>query len=80
MWYGILTFNKTDKRVLSKRISEHITKVKEGKYAYIAEKSLLEIMASKDCELHIAKEEFLPLQYGVGLPNDSPYTKLFSDS
>jgi hypothetical protein len=44
--------------------------VKEGKYAYIAEKSLLEIMASKDCELHIAKEEFLPLQYGVGLPNE----------
>jgi hypothetical protein len=53
-------------------MSEHIMKVKEGKYAYIAEKSLLEIMASKDCELHIAKEEFLPLQYGVGLFNFFP--------
>jgi hypothetical protein len=50
----------------------------EGKYAYIAEKSLLEIIASKNCELHIAKEEFLPLQYGIGLPNESPFTKIFS--
>jgi hypothetical protein len=54
--------------------------VKEGKYAYIAEKSLLEIIASKNCELHIAKEEFLPLQYGIGLPNESPFTKIFSDA
>lgn len=80
VWSGIQTFNRSDPRVLSKHTAPHIEKVKEGKYAYIAEKSLLEIIASRNCELHIAKEEFLPLQYGIGLPNESPFTKIFSDA
>ncbi|VDI62980.1 Hypothetical predicted protein [Mytilus galloprovincialis] len=80
VWQGIVTFNQTDKRVLSNSEKDHMQKVKEGQYAYIAEKSYLEAVVSEDCDLGMTKEEILTLQYGVGLSNNSPYTKIFSDS
>ncbi|CAG2205591.1 unnamed protein product [Mytilus edulis] len=80
VWQGIVAFNQTDKRVLSNSEKDHMQKVKEGQYAYIAEKSYLEAVVSEDCDLGMTKEEILTLQYGVGLSNNSPYTKIFSDS
>ncbi|CAC5371233.1 GRIK3 [Mytilus coruscus] len=80
VWKGIVASNKTDKRVLSYSENDHMQKVKEDHYAYIAEKSYLEVVVSEDCELAMTTEEILTVQYGVGLSNNSPYTKIFSDS
>ncbi|CAC5371236.1 GRIN [Mytilus coruscus] len=78
VWNGIIATNQTDPRVLSTNPDVHMQKLRENYYAYIAEKSYFEIESSSDCDLHIAKEEFLPLQYAIGLPNNSPFTKIFS--
>ena len=56
-----------------------MTKVKEGKYGYIGERSYSDIITSESCDLQVADEEFLPLQYGFGLPRNSPFTNMFSD-
>ncbi|XP_063406491.1 glutamate receptor ionotropic, kainate 4-like isoform X2 [Mytilus trossulus] len=78
VWNGIIATNQTDPRVLSTIPKVHMQKIREDNYAYIAEKSFFEIEATFDCDLQIAKEEFLPLQYAIGLPNNSPYTNIFS--
>jgi hypothetical protein len=39
MWNGIVKFNQTDPSVLSSNPAEHINKVLEGEYAYIADKT-----------------------------------------
>ncbi|XP_076082815.1 glutamate receptor ionotropic, kainate 4-like isoform X1 [Mytilus galloprovincialis] len=78
VWNGMIATNQTDPRVLSTIPKVHMQKLREGNYAYIAEKSYFEIEASFDCDLKRVNEEFLPLQYAIGLPNNSPYTNIFS--
>nr|KAG5694584.1 hypothetical protein BaRGS_014997 [Batillaria attramentaria] len=58
---------------------QHLAKVKAGKYAYIGEMSTMLLFLKSECDLFIIKEQFLPLQYAVGLVNDSAYTSVFSD-
>nr|KAG5710674.1 hypothetical protein BaRGS_035076 [Batillaria attramentaria] len=53
--------------------------VKEGGYAYIADMGLFQYWLATNCDLMVIKEKFFPARYGAGLPQNSAYTKLFSD-
>ncbi|XP_033760424.1 glutamate receptor-like [Pecten maximus] len=79
VWAKMLEFNSSDASILSSQSSEHFTKVLGGGYAYIGDKTQMEIKMAKECSLLISDDEFMPLQYAFGLPNFSPYTKMFSD-
>ncbi|OWF41423.1 Glutamate receptor ionotropic, kainate 2 [Mizuhopecten yessoensis] len=79
VWAGMLEFNASDNSILSSQSSEHFKKVLGGGYAYIGDKTQMEIKMAEECSLLISDDEFMPLQYALGLPNFSPYTKMFSD-
>ncbi|XP_069121394.1 glutamate receptor ionotropic, delta-1-like [Argopecten irradians] len=80
VWEGMLRFNASDPSTLSPKSSVHFEKVLAGdNYAYIGDKTQMEIKMAEECSLLMADDEFLPLQYAFGFPNFSPYTKLFSD-
>jgi hypothetical protein len=53
--------------------------VYKEKYAFIGEKTFMEMKMANDCELITATEEIPNMSYGVGLPNNSLYTKMISD-
>lgn len=72
-------FNKTDPDVLHPDPNVHIDKMYKEKYVYIGDKSFMEVRKANRCELVTATEEIPNMSYGVGLPNNSLYTKLFSD-
>ncbi|XP_069103797.1 glutamate receptor ionotropic, kainate 2-like [Argopecten irradians] len=82
VWDGIVRFNQTDKDVLTSDPALHITKVLSGDYVFLADKTYNELMirSRKECDLIMTNEEFLPFQYAVGLPNNSPYTRLFANA
>ena len=72
-------FSKADPRVLDPDPYVHLAMVREGGYAYIADTGLFDSWLAEKCDLMLIKEKFYPSKYAVGLPNDSAYTKLFSD-
>ncbi|KAK3586557.1 hypothetical protein CHS0354_022690, partial [Potamilus streckersoni] len=74
---GLVEFNSTDPSVLSPILSVHIAKVFGGNYAWIGDKSGIDAVVADNCELAKIKD-FHPIRNAVGLPNNSPYTKLFS--
>ena len=74
-----MEFNRTDPSVLSTNVDVHLSKVLEGKYAYIGDKTLITLFRGENCELITAKEDVLHVYYAPGLPNNSPYKILFSD-
>nr|XP_011455937.2 glutamate receptor ionotropic, kainate 5 isoform X2 [Crassostrea gigas] len=79
VWSGIKTFNRTDTDVLNPDPNVHIDKMYKEKYVYIGDKSYMEVRKANRCELITATEEIPNMSYGIGLPNNSLYTKLFSD-
>ncbi|KAK3583442.1 hypothetical protein CHS0354_025574 [Potamilus streckersoni] len=76
---GIIDFNKSDPSVLSNSIDSHIDKVRSGGYALIVDKTFTEVIIAKECSMIKMREDFLPLKYAIGLPKNSPYTKIVSD-
>ena len=76
-WEGMVEFNKTKDWVLSGDSSEHYKHVMNGKYAYIGDMTQIEMWRSEQCDLRVADEKFLPLQYAIALSKNSPFTKLF---
>ncbi|KAL3860943.1 hypothetical protein ACJMK2_007038 [Sinanodonta woodiana] len=76
---GIKEFNKSDPSVLTTNIDSHVEKVRSGGYAFISNKATIESVITKECSMTKIKEEFLPLNYAIGLPKNSPYTKTVSD-
>ncbi|XP_061185491.1 glutamate receptor ionotropic, kainate glr-3-like [Saccostrea echinata] len=79
VWAGIKRFNKTDPEVLSPDPNVHIAKMYREKYVYFGDKVYMDIRKSNRCELMTAEEEIPNNYYAVGLPNNSLYTKIFSD-
>jgi hypothetical protein len=79
LWAVIVKFNKTEPDILSLSLKVHLDKVLAGGYAFVADKTSMEIAMATNCDLSITKEEFQPLKYSMGLQNHSPYTKLLSD-
>ncbi|XP_041350850.1 glutamate receptor ionotropic, delta-1-like [Gigantopelta aegis] len=79
IWNGLKTFNASDTSILSTNATEHLHKVKNGGYAYIGDRSMMEVWLADECDLQFIKEQFLPMQYAFGLPNNSPYKQVFRD-
>ncbi|XP_021355128.1 glutamate receptor ionotropic, delta-1-like [Mizuhopecten yessoensis] len=81
VWNGLVRFNESDGNVLSSDPDIHISKVLDGNYVFLGDKTYSEIKmrTRKECDMVMTKEEFLPLQYAIGLPNNSPYTRLFAN-
>lgn len=79
VWAGIKQFNETDPEVLSSNPNVHIQKMYREKYVYFGDKVYMDIRKSNRCELMTAEEEIPNNYYAVGLPNNSLYTKMFSD-
>jgi len=68
-----------DPNVLAQDPNVHLQKVKDGGYAYIADKGLFENWLAYNCDLMLLKEKFFPGKYAIVLPNNSVYTKMISD-
>ncbi|KAH9512846.1 hypothetical protein Btru_036742 [Bulinus truncatus] len=79
VWEKIKLFNQSDPTVLSLDINVHFSKVQQGRYLYIGDKSVADFWVERQCDLVKIKENFFPVEYAVGLVNDSAYTKLFSE-
>lgn len=79
MWSGIKRFNETDPEVLSPDPNVHISKMYREKYVYIGDKVYMDLRKSNQCDLMTAEDEIPNNYYAVGLPNNSLYTKTFSD-
>jgi hypothetical protein len=79
VWAGVVKFNKTDTDVLNLDPEAHIDKLYKEKYAYIGDKTFMDIKMANNCELVTAAEVIPNMSYGIGLPNNSLYTKMFSD-
>ncbi|XP_060078728.1 glutamate receptor ionotropic, kainate 2-like, partial [Ylistrum balloti] len=78
VWQGIERFNESDPSVLSTNPDVHIQKVLSSNYAYLGDKTQIEIKMANECTLRTGKEEVLPFQYAFGLPNLSPFTEMIS--
>lgn len=79
VWDGIERELKDDPDVLSGDPHTHLAKVKAGHYAYIGDKSSISTWLKSECDLITIKEEFLSMQYAIGLVNNSAYAHIFSD-
>ncbi|XP_076442949.1 uncharacterized protein LOC143281595 [Babylonia areolata] len=79
IWRGLDRARGSDPDVVSGDPERHLAKVKAGHYAYIGDKSAISTWLKTECDLITIEEEFLPMQYAVGLINNSDYTRLFSD-
>ena len=73
----MVKFNRTQNWVFSGDSNEHYKHVMDGKYAYIGDMTQIEMWRSEQCDLRMADEKFIPLQYAIALPNNSPFTKMF---
>jgi len=78
VWEGLQSVNESDPSVLSLNPEDHIQKVLKGKYAYIGDNTKIHFRMSTECDLVTMKQELLPFQYAFGLPNNSPFTEMFS--
>lgn len=73
-----MTFNSTDPSTLGLTSEGHMDKVRRGGYAFIGDSTSMQIEMATDCELTTTTDKFFPMLYGVGLPNNSPYTSMFA--
>lgn len=78
LWDGVVSFNETDPSVLALTTKEHVKKVLKGKYAFIAARTGMDIRTSTNCDLMTTDDKFFPMMYGIGLPNNSPYTTIMA--
>ncbi|XP_063400117.1 probable glutamate receptor [Mytilus trossulus] len=80
LWNGMIEFNQTDPSVLSSDPAEQIRKVEGGNYAYVADKTYIELAISHKCELSLSQSDIQPILYAFPLPETSPFVKTFSDA
>ncbi|XP_064594549.1 glutamate receptor U1-like [Liolophura sinensis] len=77
LWNGIQRFWKENPNLLNKSHAVQVNRVRAGGYVYLNDKSKNLIEIAQDCTLAMGKQEFLPLNFGIGLQQDSPYKELF---
>lgn len=65
--------------MLSPDPNVHIDKMYRENYVFFGDKVFMDIRKSNQCDLMTAEEEIPNNYYAVGLPNNSLYTKTFSD-
>ncbi|XP_041351078.1 glutamate receptor ionotropic, kainate 2-like [Gigantopelta aegis] len=79
IWDGLVKFNKTDTDVLAPHFPEHRQKVEKGNYVFFSERSILQMWAEDNCDLVFLDEIFYKVNFAIGFPLNSPYTRLFSE-
>ncbi|ESO97726.1 hypothetical protein LOTGIDRAFT_103576, partial [Lottia gigantea] len=79
IWDGIVEFNKTDPRVLSLNADDHLDLVLEESYAYLGEYTPMELWQKDHCDIVTINENFFPMSFGLGLPNNSAFTLIFTE-
>ncbi|XP_033761104.1 glutamate receptor-like [Pecten maximus] len=79
VWDGVVKANASDPRALSPDPAIHIEKILKEDYVYFGDKVVMDMRRVNDCRLTTVDEEIPNMSYGVGLPNHSPYTKIFSN-
>ncbi|CAC5387676.1 GRIK3 [Mytilus coruscus] len=80
LWNGMIGFNQTDPSVFSSDPAEQIRKVEGGNYAYVADKTYIELAISHKCDLSLSPSDIQPILYAFPLPETSPFVKTFSDA
>ncbi|XP_041354577.1 glutamate receptor ionotropic, kainate 2-like [Gigantopelta aegis] len=80
IWNGVQRFASTDQNVLSSLDGVHKAKVENGNYIFFFDGDIIQLWSEANCDLVMLEETFYQIQYAVGLPNMSPYKKLFSDT
>ncbi|EDV21257.1 uncharacterized protein TRIADDRAFT_30612 [Trichoplax adhaerens] len=65
---------------LFNNITEGIKAVKHGKFAFIADSTILSYHVARDCSIMTVGAEALIVGHGLGLPLNSPYTKQLSEA
>ncbi|CAC5418385.1 unnamed protein product [Mytilus coruscus] len=78
-WKGVVSYNKTKPSILSAKRDVQVRLVMEGDYAYVGDKTHMELTMVNNCHLTMALSDIVSLQYAIALPNKSPFTKIFSD-
>ena len=79
IWNGVTEFAKTDPDVISMNLELQVNKVVAGHYAYLLGESSTSFYFSKNCDVTTIPERMFRNTYSIALPNNSPYTLLFSE-
>jgi len=66
--------------VLSTNHTLHMLKVKEGRYAYVVDKTSTELEMARNCDVTLLPIKFLSLHYSVGVQNNSAYKDLVNNA
>lgn len=77
-WDGVLKFSRSDPSVLRGDYDAHILKVLQGGYAFLWDDIPNEISVKNSCELAKISTDMFST-YAIGLPNNSPFEKIFTD-
>ncbi|XP_046568853.1 glutamate receptor ionotropic, kainate glr-3-like [Haliotis rubra] len=79
VWHGVDEIMANEPDWLSLDGDEHMRRIVESQYVYIAEESTLEMWDDpRRCDLQMLHDNFYFSKYAVGLPKHSAYTQLFS--
>ncbi|XP_050407044.2 glutamate receptor ionotropic, delta-2 isoform X1 [Patella vulgata] len=80
VWSGIEKFSQSDPGILSLSGDDHLERVLAGDYVFLGDYTLMEIWETQYCDLFTIEEHFFPMQFGLGLLNNSAYTTVFTDN
>ncbi|XP_067682394.1 glutamate receptor ionotropic, kainate glr-3-like [Haliotis asinina] len=79
VWNGVEEIMANEPDWLSLDGDEHMRRVVESQYVYLAEESTLEMWDDpRRCDLQMLRDNFYFSKYAIGLPKRSAYTQLFS--
>lgn len=78
LWSGIQRNIHSHPEILDLNPDVHVNKVINEDYVFFCDKTYFEILAGKDCRFVIGEEEYPNMNYAIGLPNNSAYTRIFS--
>ncbi|ESO86865.1 hypothetical protein LOTGIDRAFT_166867 [Lottia gigantea] len=79
VWEGVQKFSKDDPDHLHPDMNVHFDRMMNSEYAVIDDGSAIFSWSEQQCDINILNERFFPNHYALGLPNNSPFTGIFSD-
>ncbi len=72
-------WEKSGLDILSGSSADHIKMVEAGTHAYLTDVTVSQLEISRNCELKTMDEKFYPMQYAMGVQNNSAYKHIFSE-
>ncbi|KAK7104405.1 hypothetical protein V1264_019127 [Littorina saxatilis] len=79
LWSNVQKWSADDPSFLTTDVNLHYARLLEGEYAFVSDRATFERWKATRCDLELGRESFLPTDYGVGLPNDSAFVRVFSE-